>query len=82
VPGNVERMIEQWAAEYGRVKLFRAVVVECGDAAMANDLKTLADVAPHVRLELTATHFLIAEQGVSPLQQALAKMGYQADIVG
>jgi hypothetical protein len=82
VPGNVERMIDQWAAEYSRVKLYRAVVVECGDASMATDLKTLDGVAPHVRLELTDTHFLIGEQGVPALQQALQKMGYQADIVG
>lgn len=82
VPGNVERMIEQWAAEYSRVKLYRAVVVECGDASMAADLKTIAGVAPHVRLGLTDTHFLISEAGVPALQQALHKMGYQADLIG
>lgn len=82
VPGNVERMIEQWAAEFTRVQLYRAVVVECRDASMAADLQKMPEIAPHVRLALTDTHFLIGEQGVAPLQQCVAKMGYQADIVG
>jgi hypothetical protein len=82
VPGNVERMIGQWASEFGRVKLYRAVVVECSDEGTASDLRSLPEVKPHVRLELTPTHFLIAEEGLSILQTQLTRMGYPAEIIG
>ncbi|HEU4964552.1 MAG TPA: helicase-associated domain-containing protein, partial [Bacilli bacterium] len=82
VPGNVERMIEQWAAEFGRVRLYRAVVVECREGMLAADLKKIPEVREHVRLELTDTHFLIGEEGVPVLQQMLDKLGYQAEIIG
>lgn len=81
VPGNIERMIEQWAAEFGRVKLYRAVVVECSDEATAKDLKSLPELKPHVRLELTPTHLLIAEAGLPLVQAQLMKMGYPAELI-
>lgn len=82
VPGNVERMIGQWAAEYGRIRLYRAVLVECREELMAADLKKIPELKPHLRLDLTGTHFLIGEEGVPILQEHIAKMGYQAEILG
>jgi hypothetical protein len=82
VPGNVERMIEQWAAEFGRVYLYRAVVVECREETMAADLKKVPAINEHLRLELTGKHFLIGEAGLPALQQYLEKTGYQAEIIG
>jgi hypothetical protein len=82
LPGNVERMIQQWAAEFGAVKMYQAVVVECKEERMATDLKSMQSVAKHVRLELTPTHFLIDGAGVEAVQTALKQMGYQADLIG
>jgi len=82
LPGNVERMIQQWASEFGAVKMYRSVVVECTEEAMAADLKSMPEVAKHLRLELTKTHFLIDEAGIEVVQEALNKMGYHAEIIG
>jgi hypothetical protein len=82
VPGNVERMIEQWAAEAKRVRLYRSIVVECREEQVADALKVAVDVAPHLRLALTPTHFLIAESGLEPLQRLLKEQGYGADLIG
>ncbi|TCP58948.1 XPB/Ssl2-like helicase family protein [Tumebacillus sp. BK434] len=81
LPGNVERMIEQWAAEFGRVKLYRAIVVECGDETTAADLQSLPELKPHVRLVLTPTHFLIADAGLPLVQAQLAKLGYPSELI-
>ena len=81
VPGNVERMIQQWESEFSRVQLYRAVVVACKDESIARDLKGLPEVAAHVRLDVTPTHFLIAEAGLPALQDTLRKMGYPADLL-
>jgi predicted XRE-type DNA-binding protein len=82
VPGNVERMIEQWAAEFTRVRLFRAVVVECPDEGVATALKGQPDVAPHLRMSLTATHFLIDEGGMEAVQSALQNLGLDSEAIG
>jgi len=81
VPGNVERMIEQWESEFRPVTLSRGVVVDCKEASIAADLKSMPGIAPHLRLQLTAHSFLIGEGGVPALQEGLRKMGYQAEII-
>ncbi|WP_157729522.1 helicase-associated domain-containing protein [Tumebacillus algifaecis] len=81
VPGNIERMVEQWAAEFGRVKLYRAVLVECGEESIARDLRTMPELKRHIRLELTSTHFLIGESGVPLVQAELTKLGYPSDLI-
>lgn len=80
VPGNVERMIQQWELEFKRVQLQGVVLVTCQDASVAGDLKRMPEVALHLRGELCEVEFLIANRGLRPLQEILRRMGYQADL--
>ncbi|PWK15528.1 helicase-associated domain-containing protein [Tumebacillus permanentifrigoris] len=80
VPGNVERMIQQWESEFKRVQLQRALIVNCQDASIATDLKVMPEIAPYYRADLSETQFVIAERGARPLQDILRRMGYQADL--
>ncbi|MBL0388518.1 helicase-associated domain-containing protein [Tumebacillus sp. ITR2] len=80
VPGNVERMIQQWESEFKRVQLHRTVLVSCLDSSIAADLKVMPEIAPYYRADLSDTEFLITERGTRPLQEILRRMGYQADL--
>jgi hypothetical protein len=80
VPGNVERMIQQWESEFKRVQLQRAVLVTCQDSSIAADLKVMPEIAPYFRADLSELEFVIAERGARPLQEILRRMGYQADL--
>jgi len=81
VPGNVERMIMQWEAEFRRVELSRTIVVDCKEATLANDLLHNPRVTPHLRQSLSATSFLLEATGLSALQEELRRMGYAADCI-
>lgn len=81
VPGNVERMIQQWESEFKRVQVQRAVIVRCQDSSIATDLKVMPEISPYYRADLNDTEFVIVERGARPLQDILRRMGYQADLL-
>jgi DNA excision repair protein ERCC-3 len=82
VPPHVLHEIRDYAARYGRVKLFRderGLVLSASDLPIAEEIARNRHSSHLLRARLTDTEFEIGPQVRGDLKQALIKIGYPAE---
>lgn len=82
VPQHVLHEVRDYAARFGRVKLFRddrGLVLSTSDVPIAEEIVRNKHSAPLLRSRLSATEFEIASHFRGELKQALIRIGYPAE---
>jgi hypothetical protein len=76
VPEHVERAVQSWIGDCGKVRLAEAVLLRCRDEAVAAQIAADEACRPLLAERLGGKDFLIQKQHVRPLTEWLKKNGY------
>jgi hypothetical protein len=76
LPDNIRESFLQWGDQYGRIRFTDAIVMECADATLGDELDRHPKLKEWVIARLSPTHFLIPREYVKDCIRFLDQQGY------
>jgi len=77
IPDNVRYSLEDWIRKYGRIKLYRTVVVECDSPELADEILHVPEVKDMLEERVSQRHFVLPEAKAKLLMRTLQERGYE-----
>ncbi|MEW6238288.1 MAG: helicase-associated domain-containing protein [Candidatus Omnitrophota bacterium] len=77
IPENVRYSLEDWRRKYGRIKLYRTVLVECDAPELADEMLHVPEVKDLLGERVSERHFVLPESKAKLLMRALQERGYE-----
>jgi len=73
---NIVSTLEEWCQAYGRIRFMDVLILQCDDAALAEQLKASRSIASHIQGEITPRDLIVRRENYQELLEALSDAGY------